>query len=254
VFDLTVNGWHAAREIGLRVQINTTVSRHNLDDLPDIARLVHDMGAMTWSGFLLVPTGRGRALGALTPAEVEDVLNWMYDVGAAVPTKTTEAHHFRRVVLQRQILADRGIEPVPALGLGNLYRSLHARTAELGLLTGSARRRRSPMDINAARGFVFVSHLGTVHPSGFLPVGAGNVRETPLPEIYRTSELFTGLRDLGRLQGRCGACEFAPVCGGSRSRAYGVTGDAFAEEPWCGYLPGSFPYQEDVAALVAAGA
>jgi radical SAM protein len=250
VFDLTRNGWLAAREIGLRVQINTTVTRHNLHDLPNIARLVRDLGAMTWSGFLLVPTGRGAALGSLKPAEVEDVLNWMYDVGAALPTKTTEAHHFRRVVLQRRVLAARGIDPVAALGLGDLYRSLHERTAELGLLDGAARPRRSPMDINAGRGFVFVSHLGTVHPSGFLPVGAGNVRDTPLPEIYRHSELFTSLRDRSRLTGRCGVCEFAPVCGGSRSRAYGLTGDAFAEEPWCGYLPGSFPFQHDVAALL----
>jgi radical SAM protein len=251
VFDLTLNGWHAAREVGLRVQINTTVSRHNLHDLPDVARLVQELGAMTWSGFLLVPTGRGAQLGALTPAEVEDVLNWLYDVGAALPTKTTEAHHFRRVVLQRQILAEHGVDPVVALGLGGLYRSLHERTAELGLLTGAARRRRSPMDINAGRGFVFVSHLGTVHPSGFLPLGAGNVRQTPLPEIYRHCELFTSLRDPARLEGRCGACEFAPVCGGSRSRAYGVTGDAFAEEPWCAYVPGSFPYQDEVAALIS---
>ena len=252
VFDLTLRGWRAAREVGLRVQINTTVSRHNLHDLPDIARLVRDHGAMTWSGFLLVPTGRGASLGALTAAEVEDVLNWMYDVGAALPTKTTEAHHFRRVVLQRQILGARGADPVEVLGLGGLYRSLHARTTELGLLDGAGRPRRSPMDVNAARGFVFVSHLGTVHPSGFLPVGAGNVRDTPLPEIYRDSELFTGLRDLSRLRGRCGSCEFASVCGGSRSRAFGVTGDPFAEEPWCGYVPGSFPYQADVAALLTA--
>lgn len=250
VFDLTLRGWHAAREVGLRVQINTTVSRHNLLDLPDIAGLVQQLGAMTWSGFLLVPTGRGTALGALTPLEVEDVLNWMYDVGAAVPTKTTEAHHFRRVVLQRQVLAARGVDPVAELGLGELYRALHERTAELGLLDGADRPRRSPMDVNAGRGFVFVSHLGTVHPSGFLPVGAGNVRDTPLPEIYRQSELFTQLRDVTRLTGRCGACEFAPVCGGSRSRAYCVTGDPFAEEPWCAYVPGSFRFQDDLAALL----
>jgi AdoMet-dependent heme synthase len=251
VFDLTLAGWRAAREIGLRVQVNTTVTRHNLDDLPDIARLVSDLGAMTWSGFLLVPTGRGATLGALDPAEVEDVLNWLYDMGAALPTKTTEAHHFRRVVIERRILAERGADPVAVLGLGARYHALHARSAELGLLGGAARPRRAPMDVNAGRGFVFVSHVGTVHPSGFLPIGAGNVRDTPLPEIYRDAELFRALRDPTRLSGRCGACEFARVCGGSRSRAYGVTGDPFAEDPWCGYRPGSFPYPDDVAALIA---
>lgn len=104
------------------------------------------------------------------------------------------------------------------------------------------------MDVNAGRGFVFVSHLGTVHPSGFLPADAGNVRDLPLTEIYRDAELMRGLRDPDRLEGRCGQCEFRSVCGGSRSRAYAVTGDPFAAEPWCGYEPGSFPYQDEVTA------
>lgn len=108
------------------------------------------------------------------------------------------------------------------------------------------------MDVNAGRGFVFVSHLGDVHPSGFLPLAAGNVREQTLPQIYRDSGLFRDLRDVTNLGGRCGRCEFAAVCGGSRSRAYAMTGDPFAEEPWCGYEPGSFPFQDDVAALLSA--
>ena len=110
------------------------------------------------------------------------------------------------------------------------------------------------MDVNAGRGFVFVSHLGTVHPSGFLPLDAGNVRKAPLTKIYRDSELFRGLRDPDRLGGRCGACEFRTVCGGTRSRAHALTGDPYAEEPWCGYQPGSFPYQADLARLSAVAA
>jgi radical SAM protein with 4Fe4S-binding SPASM domain len=212
---------------------------------------VLELGAMTWSSFFLVPTGRGARLGALTPAEVEDVLSWLYDVGAALPTRTTEAHHFRRVLLQRQVLERRGVDHVAALGLGELYRELRARTDELGLLAGRSRPRRPPMDVNAGRGFVFVSHRGQVHPSGFLPNPAGDVRRAPLPEIYREAELFAALRQPSRLQGRCGRCEFAAVCGGSRSRAYAMTGDVFAEEPWCGYDPGSFAYQDDLAALLA---
>jgi radical SAM protein len=251
VYDLTLDGWRAALDVGLRVQVNTTVGRHNLHDLPEIAARVLELGAMTWSSFFLVPTGRGARLGALTPAEVEDVLSWLYDVGAALPTRTTEAHHFRRVLLQRQVLERRGVDHVAALGLGELYRELRARTDELGLLAGRSRPRRPPMDVNAGRGFVFVSHRGQVHPSGFLPNPAGDVRRTPLPEIYRESELFAALRQPSRLQGRCGSCEFAAICGGSRSRAYAMTGDVFAEEPWCGYEPGSFAYQDDLAALLA---
>ncbi|OMI36831.1 TIGR04053 family radical SAM/SPASM domain-containing protein [Streptomyces sparsogenes] len=251
VYRWTLDAWYAARALGMKVQINTTVARHNLHDLPDIVRLVRDHGAMLWSAFLLVPTGRGRQLGVLTPAETEDVLNFVYDVGLTVPAKTTEAHHFRRVALQRKVLADTGGDHLAVLGLGPLYRELRHHSAELGLDGGGRRARRPPLDVNAGRGFVFVSHTGTVHPSGFLPLAAGSVRTRPLAEIYRTSELFTGLRDADRLGGRCGACEFRRVCGGSRSRAYGVTGDPYAEEPWCGYRPGTFPYQRELAALLA---
>lgn len=251
VYEWTVGAWQMAREIGLKVQVNTTVTRHNLGELPDIVDLVRALGAMTWSAFLLVPTGRGRQLAQLTAAEVEDVLNFVYDAGAHIAAKTTEGHHFRRVVLQRQILAEEGLDHVAALGLGPLYTYLRGRLDALDLPVAATRSRRSPMDVNAGRGFVFISHTGTVHPSGFLPMDTGSVRCTPLPEIYRTSELFIGLRDVDRLGGRCGACEFRSVCGGSRSRAFGVTGDPFAEEPWCAYQPGSFGRAERISELIS---
>ncbi|MFG3127031.1 TIGR04053 family radical SAM/SPASM domain-containing protein [Streptomyces tendae] len=253
VYRWTLDAWDAARVLGMKVQINTTVARHNLHDLPDVVRLVREHGAMLWSAFLLVPTGRGRRLGVLTPAETEDVLNFVYDMGLTIPAKTTEAHHFRRVALQREVLTGTGDNHVEVLGLGPLYARLRERADALGLTDGARRARRPPLDVNAGRGFVFVSHTGTVHPSGFLPLGAGSVRRTPLTDIYRTSELFTGLRDTGSLGGRCGRCEFRTVCGGSRSRAYGLTGDPYAEEPWCGYRPGSFPHQRELAALLSGG-
>lgn len=250
VFDWTLEGWRIARELGLKVQVNTTVSRHNLHSLPRIAELVAEYGAMTWSAFLLVPTGRGRELDSLSQDEVEDVLNFVYDAGDYVAAKTTEGHHFRRVAIERAILAEKGDDHIAALGLGPLYSELREGLAPLA--RGGVRRhsRRPPMDVNAGRGFVFVSHLGTVHPSGFLPVDAGNVRDRPLTQIYREAELMRGLRDPGRLEGRCGQCEFRTVCGGSRSRAYAMTGDPFAAEPWCGYQPGSFPYQAEVTARI----
>lgn len=251
VFEHTIRAWAAARELGLKVQINSSVSQHNLTDLPAIAGLVASYGAMSWSAFLLVPTGRGRQLDALDATTVEDVLNFVYDAGEFVPSRTTEAHHFRRVAVQRTIIARRGLDPVDVLGLGALYRRLRADLE--ATMSGMPKRvRRTPMDVNAGRGFVFVSHLGDVHPSGFLPLAAGNVREQTLPQIYRDSGLFRDLRDVTNLGGRCGRCEFAAVCGGSRSRAYAMTGDPFAEEPWCGYEPGSFPFQDDVAALLSA--
>lgn len=251
VYDWTLRAWDTARRIGLRVQINTTVTGHNLDDLPEIVRVVADHGAMTWSAFVLVPTGRGRELDELDAATVENVLNFVYDAGAYVPARTTEAHHFRRVALQRQVLAERGIDHVGTLGLGPRYTTLRSRLDEV--MAGVAiRTHRAPMDVNAGRGFVFISHRGEVHPSGFLPLAAGNVREQPLTEIYRESGLFRRLRDPAALHGRCGRCEFVTVCGGSRSRAFAMTGDPLETEPWCAYEPGSFPFPEDIRRLLPA--
>jgi radical SAM protein len=247
VFGWTLGAWHAATELGLKVQINTTVTGHNLTDLADIAALVSRLGAVSWSAFLLVPTGRGALLPALTARQAEDVLNFVYDAGEFVPARTTEAHHFRRVVIQREILRQRGADHVAALGLGELYLRLRDRLG--GLELARRRARRPPANVNAGQGFVFISHLGTVHPSGFLPLAAGSVRTGRLADIYRTSPLFTGLREHGKLTGRCGACEFAPVCGGSRSRAFALSGDPYAEDPWCSYQPGTFPYPADLAAM-----
>jgi radical SAM protein len=232
VYEQTIRAWREAAELGLKVQINTTVTRRTVDELPDIAVRVRDRGAMLWSVFLLVPTGRGQALTSLDPAETEDVLHLLYDLGETVAVKTTEAHHFRRVCLQRS----RGLPPSG----GPLYRRLRRRTDELGLTgAGPQRPRRPPLRVSAGNGFLFVSHRGEVFPSGFLPLTAGDVRREPLTGIYRSAPLLVSLRDPDRLGGRCGICEFRTVCGGSRARAYAVTGDVLAEEPACAYQPSS---------------
>ncbi|WP_199779926.1 radical SAM/SPASM domain-containing protein [Streptomyces sp. LaPpAH-108] len=242
----TLDTWDTARALGLKVRIDTAVSRRNLRGLPDIVRLVDRHGAALWSACFPVPAAPGPGgLRALTAREVEDVLNFVHDAGLALPVKTTGAHHFRRVVLQRRILAEHGDDPVAVLGLGPLYRELRDRTPGLGTRT------RPPLDADTGRGFVHVSPTGTVHPGGCLPLSAGTVRRASLTSLYRTSPLFTGLRAAGMLRGRCGACEFRRVCGGSRSRAYGITGDPYAEEPWCAYQPGAFPYRHEVAQALA---
>ncbi|CAM5365830.1 TIGR04053 family radical SAM/SPASM domain-containing protein OS=Streptomyces rimosus subsp.rimosus (strain ATCC / DSM 40260 / JCM 4667 / NRRL 2234)OX=1265868 GN=SRIM_004155 PE=4 SV=1 [Streptomyces rimosus subsp. rimosus] len=190
--------------------------------------------------------------GRARPRGAEDVLNFVHDVGLSMPRPRPP----RGPPLPPRRPPARGAgragrrHHVEVLRLGPLYRQLRERGQELGLYEGGRRTRRPPLDVNAGRGFVFVSHTGTVHPSGFLPLAAGDVRTRPLTEIYRESELFTGLRDADRLGGRCGRCEFRRVCGGSRSRAHAVTGDPYAEEPWCGYRPGTFPYQREVAELL----
>lgn len=246
-YERTITAWQQARELGLKVQINSTVARHNVTELPLLAATVARLGAMTWSAFLLVPMGRGTDLGQLSPAEVEDVLNFLFDLGAVVPTRTTEGHHFRRVSAQRAVLTQRGIDHRRAMRLGPLYDELTAAWKPLAP-AAMTRSRRPPMNINSASGFVFVSHLGQVHPSGFLPESAGDVRAQSLAQIYRQSPLFTGLRDSTRLRGKCGACEYASLCGGSRSRAFAVTGDPYAADPLCAYEPGSFPFPTDAFA------
>ncbi len=248
VFDRTMALWEAALQCGLKVQINTTVAQLNLRDLPAIAQMLFERSAMTWSVFFLVPVGRGTRLEQLSPQECEDVMNFVYDVGLALPTKTTEGHHYKRVVLERTLLKRLGVRPEQVLGLGATYYGLRAK---LGPMPCGELSRRTPMDVNAGRGFVFVSHVGTVHPSGFLTASAGDVRAKSLNEIYRTSELLNELRDSSLLGGRCGQCEFAPVCGGSRSRAFATTGDALAEDPLCSYQPHSFPFQAELEQIMA---
>lgn len=250
-FDMTVNGWRTAREIGLKLQLNTTVTRYNLDDLPNIFRLVQENGVMTWSVFFLVPTGRGKVEDEISPREYEDVMNWLYDAGKLLSIKTTEGHHFKRIVIQRTILDQLGIDPAPVMGLGDTYRRLKDHFDRVADFSNTRyaeedRVRRTPMHINAGNGFVFISRRGEVFPSGFMPIPSGNVREKSLVDIYRDSPLFRDLRSPDRLEGRCGQCEFRTVCGGSRSRAYAVTGSPLGEEPFCTYEPGSFTYASEL--------
>jgi radical SAM protein len=251
VFARTMKAWEAARKCGLKLQINTTVASLNLMELPKIAYQVHERGAMTWSVFPLVPMGRGSGLERISAQACEDLMNFLYDVGTVISVKTTEGHHFKRVFLERTILERRGIAHDQVMPLGPAY---HALRAALEPWPAGSHARRTPMDINAGRGFVFISHTGSVHPSGFLPVSAGNVHQEKLGEIYRESKLFKDLREPVMFAGRCGVCEFSPVCGGSRSRAYALTGDPLAEDEMCGYVPSSFPFQDDVAEFLSADA
>ena len=250
-FALTTNGWQIARKIGLKLQLNTTVTRYNLEDLPEIFRLVLEYGAMTWSAFFLVPTGRGKAEDEVSPAEYEAVMHFLYDCSKYISAKTTEGHHYKRVVLQRSILDEKGLKVEDYFDLHPIYFQLRDNLLKIVAEHGLQPRAtifRTPMHINAGNGFVFISRRGEVFPSGFMPVSVGNVRDKSLVEIYREAPLFNDLRDPAKLEGRCGLCEFAGVCGGSRSRAYAVTGDPLAEEPFCTYEPGTFPFQAELAA------
>lgn len=235
VFDATIEAAHVVRELGFRLQLNTTVTRSTVDGLPDVLRHVVDMDAFLWSVFFLVTTGRGQQLQPLDASQTEDVLHWLVDVSHHVAVKTTEAPHFRRVVLQRAAQAAAGTAPAAR---GPVHARLRQGLDELrSSRTLADRVPRPPIDVNAGRGFAFVDHVGGVYPSGFLPLPSGSVRERSLVEIYREAPLFRALRRPEGFGGRCGDCEFRTVCGGSRSRAYALTGDPLAEDASCVHQP-----------------
>lgn len=200
-----------ARALGLPLQINTTVSRETVLDLPAIAEVAARAGAVLWALFFLIPVGRARSEQALPAPEIEAVLSWAADLQPHAPfgIKTTEAPHYHRV------LAGRG--------------------------AGERARGRAGRAVTDGNGFLFVDHVGRICPSGFLPLAAGNVRSDDLAHVYREHPLFRSLRDPERLRGRCGRCDFRDRCGGSRARAYAATGDALAEDPGCVYEPATLP-------------
>ena len=209
-FDRTVKAIELAREAGISLQINTTLTRSNLHEFHAFRDLMFEWKPEMWSVFILVPTGRAGADDVPDAAELESVFEEMADLVGTAPfaIKTTEGHHFRRVLAQR--------------GKGGA-------TGRQGM--------RAPLGIRDGRGVMFISHTGEVSPSGFLPMVCGNVRETTPAEIYRNHPLFISLRDSDALGGKCGECEYRTICGGSRSRAYGLTGDPFAADPACVYQP-----------------
>ena len=251
----TLKGWDIATSLGLKVQINTTITRQNLLDLPNIFKLIISRKAFTWSAFFLVPTGRGKLVDQISPDEYEAIMNVLYDCSKYVPIKTTEGHHYKRIALQRHILAEKRASKTYIDNLNPIYKELSVKIKKIAEKESIAERdkmRRSPMHINSANGFVFISYKGEICPSGFLPLPAGNVRNDSLIETYRESELFKNLRNTDSFLGRCGKCEFSSICGGSRSRAYALTGNPLEEEPYCNYTPSSFPFPKEAQQWIEA--
>ena len=227
-FERTMQAIEWAHKHALPLQINTTLCGRSAPYLAEMADLVEHFGIVFWEVFFLVPVGRGEALGGLSPAQCEDLFEILYRVQktASFVVKITEGPHYRRFVAQREA------EKAQMHAAGATLPKLLQRSEGPGHTVGLATR-----GVNAGNGFVFVSHTGEVFPSGFLPVCGGSVRRQNLADIYRASELFRVLRDPEALLGRCGRCEYRGICGGSRSRAYALTGNYLATDPWCGYQP-----------------
>ena len=244
----TIQAIEWANEAGIPIQVHTTISRHNAKDLDNLCALFEKLAIVMWNVFFLVPVGRGQLGDLLSGEEFEQVFGKIYELSHRVSfqIKTTEAMHYRRYLLQNNLEERK-------MGHGHP----HAASAayEPGTPTSDAKTRTmgwATRRVNDGKGFLFVSHVGNVYPSGFLPIHAGNVKQTPLAEIYRNAPIFKSLRDTSKLEGKCGACEYKEICGGSRARAYAVTGDPLAQEPCCIYQPKNWdPQLESEAAAFA---
>lgn len=213
-FDRSIELLRHARAIGLGTQINTSVDRYDPAEIDALAALAEALQIELFSVFVIVPTGRAAAKASIGPDEVEQLLEHLARLTERAPfdVKTTAAPQFRRVLLQRK----------------------HKKGDVVGIEDGIG---RAPRGVNDGQGIVFVSHVGEISPSGFLPIGCGNVRLEGLTRVYRTSPLFVALRDPDRLEGKCGRCEYRKVCGGSRARAHATTGNPLEADPACAYQP-----------------
>ena len=256
-FDAAIRGLRNLKEMGMSVQINTTIARHNAHQLPAILDLARLLGADALHTFLLVPVGCGVDIAAdqmVPPAEYEEMLNWFYDQSLAggIELKATCAPHYYRVLRQRRAAEGRSAQAAAAAhnhpgdtgSIGPTDITMPGSTGIALLPQPTARQAAHPSAMSATTkgclagsAVCFISHQGEVYPCGYLPVLAGDLRETPFAEIWRDAEVFHTLRDANNLEGKCGYCEFRNVCMGCRARAFAATGNYLSEEPFCVYQP-----------------
>jgi AdoMet-dependent heme synthase len=214
-FDRTMQAIRWAQELEIPLQVNTLASAETVKDIPEIYELLQDSGVARWSLFFLISVGRGTVLQPLSPDDAERLMGWIYGVSRASSfvVSTTEAPSYRRVALQ------------------NMRAS--------GMTGEQIKRDRAArgFGVRDGHGIVFVSHSGDICPAGFLPVAAGNVRRDRLADVYRNAPVFHALHHPEQFEGRCGACEYHAICGGSRARAYASTGNPLAADPLCEFKP-----------------
>ncbi len=227
-FDHGLRILREAQEVGLSTQVNTVIRKANIDDMDAMTELMTTLGVVFWEVFFLVPMGRAKADDVASAEDFESVFHQLYDLSKTAPfdIKATAAPQYSRVVMQRKRAevragADEDVHEV-------MTRGMHYSQSD-----GIGRAR----NVNDGDGFIFISHTGDVMPSGFLPIKCGNIRDADIIEIYRNAPVFQELRDRTLLKGKCGLCGYRDACGGSRARAYAMTGDHLAEEPFCAHEP-----------------
>ena len=228
-FEQTIPAIRALVAAGLTVQINTTVMSRNIQELAEIAAIVKETGANIWEVFFLVHVGRGESTDSITPTEHEEVCHFLVDASHyGFTIRTVEAPFFRRIVVERREQPDQKPN-------SQIYLELSSQLYEL-LGEGVVRSSAHTAATRDGKGIIFVAHDGQVYPAGFLPMHLGSVRDLTLAQIYRENEVLLSIRSMN-FGGKCGVCEFADLCGGSRARAYATSGDPLAEDPACAYIP-----------------
>jgi radical SAM protein with 4Fe4S-binding SPASM domain len=264
-FAKALQGLRNLKELGMSVQINMTIARHNAHQLPDVLELARQLGADALHTFLLVPVGCGVSIAEdqMVPAdEYEKILNWFYERAqeGGIELKATCAPHYFRVVRQRRAAERRAASRVEPSHVGE-GREIGPTEMTMPGSTGIALHPHGrppvahPDGMNsmtkgclAGTGVAFISHQGEVYPCGYLPVLAGNLHQQSLAEIWENAPVFEQLRDTGNLKGKCGCCEFRNICMGCRARAFAATGNFLDEEPFCVYQPGRAAAVENDAA------
>ena len=232
-FDKTTDMLGIAKSLQIPVQVNTSLTRRNVDFIDAMAEyLVQFGGVMMWSVFFLVPVGRGIEEERITADEYETVFAklWQHARQKPFSVKTTEAPHYRRFVLRQ------GGNP---LDVPRPFRFGREEFDNSGIVAKV--RHRAPLGITDGRGIMFVSHNGSIYPAGFLPLECGRFPRDSVVEVYQTHPTFSALQNPDNYKGICGRCEYRYVCGGSRARAFAVAGDSLEAEPDCCYQVGQDP-------------
>jgi len=224
-FDATMTTLGQLKSAGFTVQVNTTVMARNVEQMADIAHILHAHHIDIWEVFFLISTGRGTDVNASTPQQNEDICHFLVDASQyGFTVRSVEGPFLRRVNQQRH-------EKTPGPATSDLYDRLHLRLEQLlgapthDVCAPSAATRDG-------NGIVFIGATGDVYPSGFLPLALGNLRHSSLVELYRDNHLMRAIRDAAFL-GVCGTCSYRQLCGGSRSRAFAVSGQPLASDPAC---------------------
>ncbi len=232
-FERTMRMLRDTKELGMAVQINTTITTRNFDQIDAMAELLSDQGIAMWSVFFLIPVGRGIDEGRIQPEQYEVAFERLWKQSRQQPfgIKTTEAPHYRRFVLERA--GDPLAAPAAAKKLG------HPGNGKQH--PGRGPGHRAPLGVRDGNGIMFVGHTGEIFPAGFLPLECGRFPTDSVVDVYQNHPTFVALRNPDGFAGDCGECEYRYVCGGSRSRAFAVTGDPLAAEPDCVYETGQKP-------------